>query len=490
MPDTAKGKLDHLRRDLPGVVGPAQVHARPSELIAYSLDGTFQQFPPDVAVTPANTDEVAAVVRLAGQYGVPIIPRGSGSGLAGGTVPLTGGIVLSLARLTAIREIDRVNTCATVEAGVVTARLQQAVEALGLFYPPDPASLNQSSIGGNVATNAGGPRCLKYGVTKDYVIGLTVVLADGRTLRLGGKLIKNATGYQLMQLFVGSEGTLGIVTEVTLRLIPLPRTRSTALAIFDSLEGATRAVAAVLGGGILPVTLELIDHTCINLVEDFLGLGLPREAEALLLLEQDGSDDGAVQREVARMADLCREAGARSVSVAANERERNGLWQARRSVSAALGRRAPNKLGEDIAVPRSELPRFVRRVAEISAEVDLPIPVFGHAGDGNLHPNILFDRRESGVLARVERAAALLFEAAIALGGTLTGEHGVGALKREFLVDDLGQDVVDTMALIKRALDPNGLLNPGKKFPQHPHTPGHPGFLTSLPTLEGTRGDW
>ncbi len=484
-----------LVQELAAIVGREQVHDGPGQLIAYSLDGTFQQYPPDVAVTPGSTEEVAGVVRVAARLGVPLIPRGTGSGLAGGTVPLTGGIVLSLARLTRIKEIDRVNTCAVVEAGVVTARLQAAVERVGLFYPPDPASLNQSTIGGNVATNAGGPRCLKYGVTKDYVIGMTVVLADGRVLRLGGKLIKNATGYQLMQLFVGSEGTLGVVTEVTLRLIPLPRVRSTAAAVFDSLDGATSAVADVLGGGILPVTCELIDRTCINLVEDYLGLGLPREAEAMLLLEQDGSDEAAVQAEVERMADICRSAGARSVQVARSAAERSGLWQARRAVSAALGRQAPNKLGEDIVVPRSELPRFVRRVAEISAAVGLPIPVFGHAGDGNLHPNILFDRHRPGELARVERAAALIFAAALELGGTLTGEHGVGALKREFLVDDLGADAVDVMRALKAALDPRDLLNPGKMFPQHARPaaeapPGHPGFLTDLPTLDGLRGEW
>src|SRR5579859_1756805 len=271
-----------LAAELRAVVDPSYVHDRPSEIISYSYDGTFQQRRPDLVVSPASTDEVAAIVRVAAREKIPIIARGASSGLAGGTIPESGGLVLNLARMDRIVEIDTENVCVTAQAGVVTLQLQQAVEKIGLFYPPDPASSRQSTIGGNVATNAGGPRCLKYGVTRDYVIGLTVVLASGEILKLGGKITKNATGYGLMQLFVGSEGTLGIVTQVTLKLVPLPRARVTATATFDKLEQASKAVSRIMASGVLPATLELMDGTTLNVVEDFLGIGLPRQAEALL----------------------------------------------------------------------------------------------------------------------------------------------------------------------------------------------------------------
>ncbi len=472
--------LDELTR----IVGCEQVHVGPAERIAYSFDATFPQDVPDVAVTPGSTEEVAAVLRLAARERIPVHTRGAGTSLAGGAVPVGGGIVLSLARMNRIQEIDPADGVAVVDSGVVTAELQRAVERLGLFYPPDPASLNQCTIGGNVACNAGGPRCLKYGVTKDYVLGLTVVLADGRVLRLGGRTMKNATGYQLVHLFVGSEGTLGVITEVILRLVPLPRHRSTAAVSFPTLEAASAAVTAVLSAGILPATLELMDRTTINAVEEYLAMGLPREAEALLVVEQDGNDARAAQEEVRRMAAICREHGATRVDVATSPEEREGLWRARRAVSAALGRVRPNKLGEDIVVPRSQIPAMVRRIADISARHGLPIAVFGHAGDGNLHPNILFDRRLPGELERVERAAAEIFAAALELGGTLSGEHGIGALKREFLPDALGAETVAVMRALKQALDPLSILNPHKLFPERSGT-AHVDFLRSLPMLEG-----
>lgn len=476
-----------LRAELAAIVGEAAVHDGPAQLVAYSYDGTFQQRLPDVAVSPSTTEQVAAVLRLAHREGLPVVPRGGASSLAGGTIPETGGIVLNLARMNRILEIDRANSCAVVEAGVVTARLQAAAEAEGLFYPPDPSSLNQSTLGGNVACNAGGPRCLKYGVTRDYVLGMTVVLAGGRILRLGGKLLKNVTGYQLVQLFAGSEGTLGVITELILRLIPLPRHRATAVAVFRSLDEASLAVTAVMQAGVLPVALELMDNLCINLVEDHLHAGLPRQAEALLLLEQDGNDPAAVRSEVEVMAGICRSQGAVEVRLAQDEQQRAELWAVRRAVSPALGRAARNKLGEDIAVPRSQIPAMVRRVQEIGRQFGLAIPVFGHAGDGNLHPNILFDRTRPGELERVEQAAAAIFRAALELGGTLSGEHGIGTLKREFLVEDLGQEAVEVMRAIKQALDPKGILNPGKIFPQQGSGAGRaqPGFLLALPALAG-----
>jgi glycolate oxidase len=458
---------------LAAIVGDEWVHHRPSELIAYSIDGTFQQARPDLVVSPATTEQVAAVVRVAAGTGIPVIPRGAGTSLAGGTIPVGGGLVVNLARMNRVLEVDKVNGVAVVEAGVVTAELQRTVEREGLFYPPDPASLNQSTIGGNVATNAGGPRCLKYGVTRDYVLGLTVVLADGRILRLGGKLIKNKTGYQLVQLFVGSEGTLGIITEVVLKLLPRPRYRATALAVFPRLDDAARSVNGILEAGILPVTLELMDNLTINVVEDYLQAGLPREAEALLILEQDGNHPEAVRDEVGQMAAICGELGASAVQVATDEADRQRLWQARR-----------NKLGEDIVVPRSAIPEMVRRIRQIGQEYGFEIPVFGHAGDGNLHPNIIFDLRRPGELERVERAAAAIFRAALELGGSLTGEHGIGTLKREFLTEALGPDAVEVMRRLKAALDPKGLFNPHKVFPEGD---GAEGFLRQLPLL-GTGG--
>ncbi|MDE3075264.1 MAG: FAD-binding protein, partial [Chloroflexota bacterium] len=464
------------------IVGAEYVHDAPSEIIAYSFDGTFQQQRPDLAVSPASTEEVAEIVKLASREGLPIIARGASSGLAGGTIPETGGLVLNLARMDRLVEIDQANVCVTAEAGVVTLQLQDAVEKLGLFYPPDPASSRQSTIGGNVATNAGGPRCLKYGVTKDYVIGLTVVLASGEVLRLGGKVTKNATGYQLLQLFVGSEGTLGVVTEVIVKLIPLPRARVTATATFPQLTQASQAVSAIMGSGILPATLELMDGSTINVVEDYLQAGLPRTAQAMLLLEQDGSDEDVARKDVERMAEICRSLGATATNVAASPAERELLWQARRAVSPALARLKPNKLGEDIVVPKAQIPAMIAAIEEISHSHGVPIPVFGHAGDGNLHPNILFDLRDAEEVHRVELAARDIFRAALRLGGTLSGEHGVGTLKREFLEEDQGALAVELSRAIKRVFDPRNLLNPGKMFPTGR---GVEGFLASLPSLQG-----
>lgn len=443
-------------------IGTEGVLTSPTDLIAYSFDGTFEQSLPDVVVLPRSTEEVAAVVRVAAEHKVPIVPRGMASGLAGGAIPVAGGIVLSLTRMNRILELDRENMTVTVEAGVVTADLQKEVEKVGLFYPPDPSSIKQSTIGGNIACNAGGPRCLKYGVTGDYVLGLTVVLADGLVLKTGGKAIKNVTGLNLTQLFVGSEGVLGIITEATLRLIARPQHASTALAHFVTLEDAARAINAVLAQGLVPATLELLDETAIECIEEAMHLGLPRDVEALLLMESDGSDPQAVQREIETIAEISRASGAARVEVARTEEERNRLWKARRSVSPSLARRAPNKLGEDITVPRSAIPEAIRRIREISRLHGLPIVIFGHAGDGNLHPNILFDRRDRAQWEKVELMAKEIFRVALELGGTLSGEHGVGILKLPYMREALGPLSLAVQWRIKEALDPHNILNPGK----------------------------
>jgi glycolate dehydrogenase FAD-linked subunit len=388
------------------------------------------------------------------------------SGLAAASVPFGGGIALSLTRMNRILEMDEENRTVRVEAGVVTADLQAVVEQHGLFYPPDPSSNRHSTIGGNIACNAGGPRCLKYGVTGDYVMGLTIVLPDGRVLETGGKAIKNVVGYDLTSLFVGSEGTLGVITEALLRLTTRPQFVRTALAEFPALDDASRTVNAILAAGIVPATLELMDETAIACIEEAMHLGLPLDVEAMLIIEADGSDEEAVVREIEAMAHICRENGARQVNVAQDEAERTSLWRARRSVSPSLARKAPNKLGEDITVPRSAIPEAIRRIKGLSQEYGLPIVVFGHAGDGNLHPNVLFDKRDPEQWAKVETMVEKIFRVALELGGTLSGEHGVGTLKRPYVEQALGALSLEIQWRIKRALDPLNIMNPGKVLPE------------------------
>jgi glycolate oxidase len=453
MGNIVEGVLDELRQ----IVGDSHVLTSPEDLVCYSYDGTFAEECPDAVVSPASTQEVSAIVELAHREGITLIPRGMASGLAAGTVAYGGG-------LDRILEIDRTNMTATAQAGVVTADLADAVEKEGFFYPPDPASVRHSTLGGNVACNSGGPRCLKYGVTSDYVMALEVVLADGRVLRTGNKCVKNVTGYDLVHLFIGSEGTLGVVTEVTVRLIPKPQAKRTALAVFPDITDASKAVNNILLAGVLPATLEIVDETAIRCVEDYLHMGLDCSADAMLIVETDGDPESA-SRQIETAAQVCRQGGAKEVTVAQNDAQSDELWRARRSVSPSLGRVRPNKLGEDIVVPRSAIPDMVAEIKRISLERDLPIVIFGHAGDGNLHPNILFDRRDRQEWERVEHAVADLFAGAVELGGTLSGEHGVGMLKRPYLEMALGPLAVDVMRSIKQALDPKGILNPGKVLP-------------------------
>jgi glycolate oxidase len=447
------------------ITGRDGVLHTPEDLAVYSYDGTFEEHRPDVVVLPRSTEQVSQIVKLAARERIPVVTRGMGSGLTAASVPFRGGITLSMTRMNRILEIDEVNATVHAEAGIVTADLQAAVEKLGLFYPPDPSSIKHSTIGGNIACNAGGPRCLKYGVTGDYVLGLTVVLADGRILHTGGKLIKDVVGYDLTALLTGSEGTLGIITEALLRLTAKPKFARTALVEFPALADASRTVNAILSAGIVPATLELMDETAIACIEESLHLGLPLDVEATLLIETDGADEASVLREIEAIAEICRQCGARQVKVARDEAERSSLWKARRSVSPALARKAPNKLGEDITVPRSAIPEAIRRIKAVSAKYGLPIVIFGHAGDGNLHPNILFDKRDPEQWKKVEQMVAEEFAIALELGGTLSGEHGVGALKRPYMETALGAVSLDIQKRIKAALDPLNILNPGKVFP-------------------------
>lgn len=454
-----------ILKKLRAILSPSRVLADPEDCLVYGYDGTFMEHRPEVIVSPSTTAEISQVLALANRERLAIVPRGAGSGLAGGSLPIRGGMVLNLANMDRIVEINPTDMLAVVQPGVVNARLQAEVEKRGMFYPPDPASMTQSTIGGNVAMSASGPRCLKYGGTKDYVLGLEVVLASGEVIRTGGRMIKNVTGYNLTQLFVGSEGTLGVIAEITLRLIPLARARGTATAVFSRLDDASQAVTAILSAGIVPLALEMMDQSTIRCVEEYLHIGLPLDVEALLLVDVDG-DERIVAEHTKIVAEACAKAGASEVKRAASLEEGNRLWQARRAVSGALARMRPNKLGEDISVPRSAIPAMVRRVREISEKHGIPILLFGHIGDGNLHPNILFDARDKDEMKRVEAAAGDIFASALGFGGTLSGEHGIGLLKRDYLARDLSLATIEAMRRIKVALDPNGILNPGKIFPQ------------------------
>ena len=432
-------------------------------LIAYGYDGgTWLTGSPQAVVMAHEEDEVAAVLRLAQAHGVPVFPRGAGSGLAGGSVP-EGGIVLNCAPMNRMLDIDEVNLMAVVQPGVVTADLQAAVEARGLFYPPDPASLKQSTLGGNVATGAGGPRCLKYGTTREYVRGLHAVLPGGQLLRDGGSYLKSATGYNLSQLFVGSEGTLGVITQVTLRLLPRPPSTGTVLALFPHLDDAAAIVTRMLGAGLLPSVIEFMDRSCIRCIEQASHLGLPDDIEALLLIECDGHA-AAVEHELERVTAICSAGGARSVERAIEPEDRERLWKARRSVSPSLSHLRPSKLGEDISLPRRAIVPVLRRIQQIAEEYDVLLPTFGHIGDGNLHPNLVFDPRDDAEVARVSQAAEALVRAAVEHGGTLSGEHGIGLLKKSYLPLAVPQENLAIYRQIKAVFDPQGIMNPGKIF--------------------------
>ncbi|CEP69453.1 FAD-linked oxidase, C-terminal [Moorella glycerini] len=452
-----------LQQKLARIVGKDRVLASPEDLLCYSYDGTFVSYKPDVVVKPASTEQVARVLELAYREGIPVHPRGAGTGLSGGSVPRGGGIALVMTAMNAIYEINTEDMLAVVGPGVITAELHRAVEDRGLFYPPDPGSAEVCTLGGNVAECAGGPRALKYGVTRDYILGLEVVLADGRVIHPGGRTVKNVTGYDLCRLFTGSEGTLGVITKITLRLIPKPQAVKTILAAFKDLVQTGEAVNAILSAGIIPRTLEIMDSVSIAIVEQFSPCGLPREAAAVLLIETDGEWEQA-QREAGRVVAVLEEVGATEIRLAAEAREAGELWRARRAVSPAITRIKPTKISEDATVPRSQVPAMIRRLGQIREKYQIDLVIFGHAGDGNLHPNIACDRRDAGEMQRVEKAIAEIFQAALELGGTLSGEHGIGLLKAPFLMAELGEAGYQAMQDIKRSLDPKNILNPHKIF--------------------------
>jgi glycolate dehydrogenase FAD-linked subunit len=455
---------ENLLADLRLLVGPANVLTAKEDLIPYSFDGTaaLQQMPCCV-VFAQSTEHVAAVLKLANETKTPVVTRGSGTGLSGGSVPSKDCIVLCTVKMDKILELDRANLTLLAEPGVTTLQIAEAAAGAGLFYPPDPGSMKISSIGGNVAENSGGLRGLKYGVTRNYVMGLEVVLPNGEVMWLGNKCVKDVAGYSLKDVFIGSEGTLGVITKVLLRLIPRPATKKTMVATFAKMDQAADAVSAIIAAQIIPCTLEFLDRTTIRCVEDYAKIGLPLDCEALLLMETDGHP-AVVTEEGAQMEKICRERGAKEVRVAKDEAEGAKLASARRAAFSALARVSPTTILEDATVPRSELAKMIRFVEATAKKYQLRVGTFGHMGDGNLHPTFLTDERNKDEMHRVELAFQEIFEEAIRLGGTITGEHGVGLAKKTFLPKFAGDAQMRVMRELRRVLDPNGILNPGKMF--------------------------
>ena len=450
-------------------VGAGHVRTDPATLSAYGVDALGRGAMPDAVAWPGNTGEVSAVARACHAARTPLVPRGAGSGYTGGAVPTRGGVVITLERMNRILEIDADNLLAVVEPHVVTGELQAAVERQGLFYPPDPASLARSVIGGNVAECAGGPRAFKYGVTKHYVLGLEAVLPTGDVIRTGGRTVKNVVGYDLTQLLVGSEGTLAVITKAVLRLIPKPAARATARATFRSVGEAVAAVLLLLRARVVPATLELVDAESLDAVAAHLGEAAlaPLGTGALLLIEVDGSPE-QVRGDEARVADACRRAGCTEFRLATDEGERQALWRARRELSPALRTIAPLKFNHDVVVPRSRVADLFDLVEHIRRESGLRVPCFGHVGDGNIHVNLMADDTPEARL-RVAAAERRLFEGVVALDGSISGEHGIGFAKAPFIGLELTPETIAVMKRVKAAFDPSGILNPGKIFPPDVH---------------------
>ncbi|BBN99488.1 glycolate oxidase subunit GlcD [Sporolactobacillus terrae] len=453
-----------VKAQLVEIVGEENVDDSTSGRLVYSYDATpnFQALP-DFVAAPRNAEEVAALLKRCSEQKIPVYTRGSGTNLCADTCPVQGGVVLLMKHMNRILELDKENLTITVQPGAITKTITDCVEKEDLFYPPDPSSMKISTIGGNLAENSGGLRGLKYGVTKDYVMALQVALPNGALIRTGGKLTKDVAGYDLTRLFVGSEGTLGIITEATLKLIPKPESQKTILALYQDIEAAGRTVSSIIAHKMIPVTLEFLDQDTLRAVEDFAHIGLPTNVKAILLIVQDGPKE-IVDRDIKKIAELCRKEQAIDVQLAASDEEAQQLAAARRSALSALARLKPTTILEDATVPRSEIAAMVRAIAEVAKKYRVQISTFGHAGDGNLHPTCLTDARDHEEMKRVEEAFAEIFEKAIALGGTLTGEHGVGVTKAPYLEWKLGADGMAVMRGIKQSIDPQGIMNPGKVF--------------------------
>jgi glycolate oxidase len=442
---------------------PGKVSTDKEELFCYGFDASSTEGAPSAVVRPVNTAEVSEVAAFAFKNNIPIVPRGAGTGMTGGAVPMKDTIILSLEGMNRIIDIDEHNMVAIVEPGVINSHLQEKLEEKGLFYPPDPASMKFCTLGGNVAENAGGPSAIKYGVTKDYVLGLETVLPDGRILMTGGKTCKGVVGYDLTRLLVGSEGTLGIITKIFLRVLPMPEETTTLLCTFSKLDDAAQTVSRITSSSIIPRTLEFMDHKSIQAVENYKPFGLPLDAEALLLIEFDGSR-AAVSEESEKVASICNSLNGK-VSIAEDVYSQQRLWEARRVISPALNRISPTKINEDIVVPRGRIPEMLRALRDIAEKYNLTIANFGHAGDGNIHVNVMTDKNKEDEYHRAKDSIRDIFEAALKLDGTISGEHGVGLTKKQFVGMELSDVSIEVMKAVKNVFDPKGIMNPGKMFP-------------------------
>jgi len=459
---------DEIVGRLRDIVGDSNVSVADEDRETYSHDETTGlKYLPEVVVKATDTAQVAKILTLANEEKIPVTPRGGGTGLSGGAVPLFGGILLSLEKMDRILEIDTDNLMVTVQPGLITGNLQREVERHGLFYPPDPASLDSCSIGGNIAEGAGGPRAVRYGVTKDYVCGLEAVLPSGEVIRMGGKIVKNATGYNLMDLLIGSEGTLAVITEITFRLLLLPKLKVDLLVPFNDLDSAAATVSEIIRNRVVPTTIEFMEKEAIKASERFLGKQVPFDnAEAHLLIEVDGNRKEDVESEYETVGEICLDNGAADVLVADSSTSQERLWEARRAITEALEHMSPVIVKEDVVVPRSQIPALLKGIRETSERYSISIVNFGHAGDGNVHVNILKrDMPDEEWSSALPKALKGVFETAISLGGMLSGEHGIGIVKRDYLPLALDDPQIELMRGIKKTFDPNNILNPGKIFP-------------------------
>jgi glycolate oxidase len=444
------------------IAGKGAVLTSKEDLNAYSYDGTTTWVHlPDVVVLPTTTEQVSQILKLANENKVPVTPRGAGTNVSGGSIPIKGGIVLCTARMNKILDINKTNFTATVEPGVILQDFNMALAKQGLFYPPDPQSFMGCTIGGTVAENAGGPYCVKYGVTKQYVLGLEVVLASGYVMKLGGVTVKNRTGYELVMLFTGSEGTLGVITKITLRLLPMPPANKTLMVVFDDMAVGGEAVSNILASGVVPAKVEFVDNFVLRRIEEMMPMGLPVEAKALLLIQADGSP-AAVEAESRQIVDILKKSGAKEIKVARDAAEAARYWKMRSAGFAATFGAAKTVLAEDVVVPRDKLADFIRKLEEISRRSGFFISYLGHAGDGNLHPAIFTDIGDKKNFAKAQETMEEIFEAALSLGGVLSGEHGIGLEKQRFLKRAMDPVALNLMRKIKGILDLNNILNPGK----------------------------
>ncbi len=451
--------------ELKSFIPEEQIKTTLADRHSYSYDGSFGEYLPDAVVQVKQKEEVAAVLKLANMYHIPVNPRGQATCLSGGPLPVHGGISLDLSQWPQHVEVFPDDLIAVTSPSTRTGKINEAAEAYGLMYPPDPSSAHVATIGGNLAENSGGPRGLKYGVTKDFVIGLELVTPEGEIIRTGGRTIKNVTGFDLTKLVVGSEGTLGVITEATLKLLPKPPAVQTLMVVFDDVRTAGAAISKTLTSGILPSKMEFMDQACIQAVENFQPAGLPVDADAIVIIELDGHPE-TIAIETERVQDIMENIGAVKSTIPETEAEAAKIWHARKQVSPAIAKIKPTKVSEDATVPRSKIPDLMDRLDVIKEKHNVEIVVFGHAGDGNLHPNVLCDKRDQEEMRRVELAVEDMFEAAIELGGTLSGEHGIGTMKAPFMEMELGEVGLDLMKRIKDSWDPNGIMNPGKVFPE------------------------